>query len=253
MIKFTLFVLLGHLANLAYSQQFTCTSPGSFADRTSPFCREYFACIEKRYGIYHQISVKCPDAYKFDWNLNTCVRDQFFACPNNPSDIVVAPQPVRPIMPQLPSVPRPPIISQPPSVPLPPVLPEFVCPGAGNFPNPASTDCRSYFRCTGVRGRKVLTGCRKNRVFDWQKRQCVDETGLNGCPAVAPAFSCSGVGDFLDPTSSDCSTYYRCFYNYDGRMRRQLNICPSNEAFDHFRKQCISRRVAVCSALSPYE
>jgi hypothetical protein len=157
-------------------------------------------------------------------------------------------QPEHPIEPTNPSLPIHPIQPILPPVPIQPIQPlqEFICPGPGNFPNEESYDCQLFHSCNGYGEKPDQITCGKRTIFSWQARRCVSSE-TTGCPATAPRYVCQGVGSFIDRAARDCSKYFACFVNYDGRMRHVLNSCPVGKAFDIRSRECLPSDQVLCA------
>ncbi|XP_021920296.1 uncharacterized protein LOC110830111 isoform X2 [Zootermopsis nevadensis] len=85
----------------------------------------------------------------------------------------------------------------------------FECPRVGTFPDP--TDCHNFYKCDGSLVPKLGTCINGTGTYDSDSQMC-RVTSCSGPPeqlsTSAPAFTCTTVGVFADPTN--CHNYYTC-------------------------------------------
>jgi hypothetical protein len=123
----------------------------------------------------------------------------------------------------------------------------FLCPQSGNFPDETSLDCRRFRVCTGNGQPPTVGTCGGNTIFNWDRLQCTSSNQF-GCAMLADPFDCPSVGDWPNPNSRNCATYFQCFNNWDGTIRHQTGICQGNNIFDWTTRQCRSRNQVACMA-----
>ncbi|KDR19207.1 hypothetical protein L798_06262 [Zootermopsis nevadensis] len=85
----------------------------------------------------------------------------------------------------------------------------FQCPGVGTFPDP--TDCHNFYNCDSSLVPNLGTCMDGTGTYDSNSQVC-RVTSCSGPPeqlsTSAPAFTCTTVGVFADPTN--CHNYYTC-------------------------------------------
>jgi Chitin binding Peritrophin-A domain len=233
----SLIVLVSLFARQAV-EAFTCTEPGLVPDWDSPDCTTYHICIENN-GQLESVLAVCPPELVFHWIVLGCVPRSLFDCPNLHTTTTVSTTTTS--------------TTTTTSITTAPITPppgEFLCPGAGNFPDEESLDCRTFFSCSGPGVPPVRQMCPGQATFNWVERRCMINNNAQ-CPANPPPFTCDGVGDFPDPYSEDCSYFFQCFVHWDGTIRHTRVSCPFNMAFDWITLTCRVRAVAECLATTP--
>jgi hypothetical protein len=209
-MKLLLTAIVCLCVNFVQSEEYECQAIGRFPDRSSPDCSGYHVCIFTQFGLT-AVTTACPSQMKYDWDLNVCVPERFFICPNtvNPA--------------------------------------AFICPGQGNYPDENSLDCGQFYYCHDEGMEPMEVSCPQNSIFDWQFSRCVRNHYL-GCPASSPAYTCPRVGLWLNhaSVSTGCNSYFNCFESFDGTVRHTIMYCPDGEAFDFVRKSCLPINVASC-------
>ncbi|EAT33923.1 AAEL013812-PA [Aedes aegypti] len=145
-----------------------------------------------------------------------------------------------------------------------PSVESFTCTARGRFPNPAASDCNSYYLCAeNAEGilEATLNKCPSVTVFDPLKGKCVHsneyqciqgegttthatgEPGTNEVttqePPTSEPFACPSAGRFPDPTSTDCKRYYLCTGTAEGTYEAVLTQCPTTTLFSVENKRCV--------------
>lgn len=152
----------------------------------------------------------------------------------------------------------------------------FTCTGKGRFPNPLSSDCKSYYLCSENEHGNIeatLNQCPAVTVFDSVKLKCVVPTdyecsqGVSTTtdvteepitieittqePPTTETFACPSGGRFPDPTSTDCKRYYLCSKTAAGIYDVILTQCPGTTLFSLENSRCVLSTQYQCPTNMP--
>jgi hypothetical protein len=236
---------------------FTCDGVGDFPDPNSEDCSYFFQCFVHWDGTIRHTRVSCPLNMAFDWIMLTCriraVADCLAAPPGpgtTPTSKTLFSKRSFEIIQFIYFYSATTTTTTTTTITTTTTTTQqqgFLCPGFGQFPDETSLDCSRFYNCPRADVPGLPNTCGALTHFSWTLGRCAIAS-LEECPAAAPPFNCPSIGDFPNPDSLDCTTYFRCFRHWDGTTRHTLVNCPGNQVFDWNFRECRLRVVAVCLA-----
>lgn len=145
------------------AEPYICPEIGRYPIPESIDCRSYYSCQLNSDGYLEATIVRCPGATIFD--STRCVAISSYTCPG-PTTSTTEVQITEITSTESPN--------------------GFVCPGEGRYPNPESSDCKTYYSCVKNSDGYVVSTlytCPGNTIFGLPQYKCV-ATSTNTCSSV---------------------------------------------------------------------
>lgn len=87
--------------------------------------------------------------------------------------------------------------------------------------------------------------CPMGSVYSHLDKQCTNATNYK----CFPNFNCTGVGNFVVPDSTDCSSYVACIEGLGSVGTARVVRCPPNKLFDSTAGVCVNNTDFTCTTL----
>lgn len=199
-----------------YSIEYDCKECGKFVNVKSQDCRQFVNCLKTTDpGVFVPIKQNCPKDQVFSAKTQTCVDESEYQCP-------------------------PKVLK---------FLSDFVCLGAGQFPDESVPNCRGYRVCSKLPNNTLVSEnflCENDTVYSETENKCVSAEDYD-CPDDGNSdFECPGVGRYPDKVSKTCETYHSCVQNSRGELKSTLSTCPGGTMFSAITSKCVSASEYVC-------
>ncbi|CAH2092180.1 unnamed protein product [Euphydryas editha] len=118
------------------------------------------------------------------------------------------------------------------------------CTTRGRFPNNMNSDCRGYTMC--INGGAILTKydllCPEHTVYSHLENQCTNVTSYQ----CLPHHNCTLEGDYIDPSSEDCTSYIACVKDLNNITTARLVRCPPETIFSSQENICVNETLFMC-------
>ena len=131
----------------------------------------------------------------------------------------------------------------------------FLCPAQGSFPDKASSDCTTFYKCFVAGEDGTLIRCPTSFIFNPDKKGCdfisnyeCPPITTEATPTIAPiVFECPDVGFYVDQNSADCTSYFACIRQLDRSLLKLSKKCLFNTVFNPASRLCISNKLYTCA------
>ncbi|XP_045764147.1 uncharacterized protein LOC123866542 isoform X2 [Maniola jurtina] len=125
---------------------------------------------------------------------------------------------------------------------------ETVCRTRGRLPNNLTPDCRGYTMCLmGAGGyAKFDLLCPENSIYSHLENQCTNVTSYQ----CLSDYNCTQEGNFVDPSSENCTSYIACVKDLRAITTARLITCQSNEVFSPRESMCVNETLYNCNLIN---
>lgn len=119
-----------------------------------------------------------------------------------------------------------------------------MCQTRGRFPNNENPECRGYTMCLiGANGyAKFDLFCPENSIYSHIDNQCTNISSYQ----CLPDYNCTREGNFVDPSSENCTSYVSCVKDLRNIITARLIFCQPDEVFSPTDAVCVNDTLYQC-------